>query len=72
MNMSRIVDSRRLTHTVNGKKGERLLLMFHEKVFLTCVKLGYIRYVVRAYVQKPLQCKTFGHVFENGISLLNQ
>ena len=47
----------------NSKKEQSvsLLLMFDEEYLPSYVKLGYIRYAVRAFVQYK-KCTKFGHV----------
>ena len=66
-NITGVVGAWRLTRWVNGEKEESLslLLFFDKEQISTHVKLGYVKYAVRAFVPKPLQCKNckgFGHV----------
>ena len=47
------------------RSGLILIHCISEEQIPTHVKLGYVRYAVRAFVPKPLQCKNckgFGHV----------
>lgn len=51
----------------NGKKEESysVLLMFDEEYLSKHVNMGYVRYTVRTFLNKPLQCrnyKKYGHV----------
>ena len=45
-------------------KSQLVLLFFDKEQIPTHVKLGYVKYAVRAFVPKPQQknCKGFGHV----------
>lgn len=59
------MDARPLTRVVDGKREESLsVLQLFEEELPTHVKLGYIRYSLKAFVYKPLQCqncKKCGH-----------
>lgn len=57
--ISGVVGARCLNRVVDGKKEERqlVLLMFEEEYLTTHVKLRYIRYAVRVFVNEPLQCR---------------
>ena len=53
-----VVGARRLTCMVDGEKKftSSMLLFFDEESLPSHIKLGFLRYPVRAFVHKPLQC----------------
>jgi hypothetical protein len=66
-NIDEVVGVRRLTCMVDreNKFTSSMLLFFYEESLPSHMKSGFMRYPVRAFVHKPLQChkcKRFGHV----------